>query len=53
MRVLHAPGPFSVDGHYGCDHVVAVVSRAAVNFAVPMSFSNRHLSVNKPPYISE
>ena len=31
---------------------MAVVSRAAVNFVVPVSFSIRLFSLDKPPYMS-
>jgi len=41
-----------VGGHYGCFPVVAVVSRAAVSFVVPVSFSIRLFSLDEPPYIS-
>ena len=40
-----------VDGHYGCFYVVAILSRAAVNFEVPVFFSIRPLSIAKPLYM--
>ena len=38
-----------VGGHYGC---FPVVSRAAVSFVVPVSFSIRLFSLDEPPYMS-
>ena len=50
-HVTHVLAHLCVDGHYGCFHAVAVVSRAAVNLEVPASFSVRLLSVAKPLYM--
>ena len=41
-----------VNGHYGCLQAVAVVSRTAVNFVVPVPFSNRLFSFDEPLYMS-
>ena len=38
----------SVDGHFGCFHVLAVVNRAAINMRVHVSFSRKVLSGYMP-----